>query len=593
MTRSQQDRLEQGEPGVTGRLLRLLSVGLVVNFLLLIPRWLPGAPEPAPWIAIEAWIAIGLLALLPARRWSRALAAVAATLLVAGALALVGDALIRQSLARPLNLYLDLALADALFRLIAGTMGTVAAVMLSVLLLVAGLGLVWALTVAVTVPRPVPRPARRAAIGLGAALLLAAGAALLFPDRVAPLADRPLLRLARIQARVVPEMLQERERFIARIAALPTREELAGARPLARLGGRDVILGFVESYGISAITDPRYAPVIRPRLRQGTDRLAAAGLHVATGTLIAPSQGGMSWLGHGAVLSGLWLDNQLRYDLLMSERPPTLIDDFRAAGYRTAALMPAITLAWPEGRRLGYDRVWARADIDYAGPPLNWVTMPDQFTWSFLEQRIRRADDPRPLFAEIGLISSHAPWTPILEVLESWEGIGNGEVFERWRDAGEPPVELWRDHDRVREHYALSLDYALAAAISYAERFVDERTLLIVMGDHQPAPMITGEEASRAVPVHVIAREAALVAPFLEWGFVEGMLPPGANEPPDTADAADAPAPPGMDAFRPWFLRAFSVPDPGVRAAGDLGAAPGAAPGDDPADDPAARGGRP
>ena len=239
----------------------------------------------------------------------------------------------------------------------------------------------------------------------------------------------------------------------------------------------------------------------------------------------------------------------MRYDLLLSSGRETLIDDFRRAGHRTVALMPANTLAWPEGERLGYEEILGHADIDYAGPALNWVTMPDQFTWSYLQHTVRdRADDDRPVFAELGLISSHAPWTPILPVLDDWQGIGDGSVFRPWRDAGMRPRDLWLDHDLVREHFARAVGYAIDVVAGYAARYVDNDTLLIVMGDHQPAPLITGDEESRAVPVHVISGDPALVQPFWDWGF-------SAEATPDT----DAPSR-GMDAFRDWFINAFSQP---------------------------------
>ncbi|MDX1567004.1 MAG: hypothetical protein R3223_04330, partial [Longimicrobiales bacterium] len=222
--------------------------------------------------------------------------------------------------------------------------------------------------------------------------------------------------------------------------------------------------------------------------------------------------------------------------------------DFSRAGYETVALMPAITLAWPEGEWFGYDRIYDFHDIDYAGPPLNWVTMPDQFTWSFLQHRILGEPRPRPVFAEVGLISSHAPWTPILPVLSDWGAIGDGSIFAPWENAGERPEELWRDVERVREHFALSVDYAVHAMTSYAERYVDDGTLLIVMGDHQPAPLITGEGADRAVPVHVLSGDPDLVEPFVSWGFQRGAFPPHGKDPPR------------MDVFRAWFVEAYSGP---------------------------------
>ena len=79
----------------------------------------------------------------------------------------------------------------------------------------------------------------------------------------------------------------------------------------------------------------------------------------------------------------------------------------------------------------------------------------------------------------------------------------------------------------------------------FAERFLDERTLLVVLGDHQAAPWVTGA-SDRDVPVHVIAREPALLQPFLEWGFRPGAFPEPAG------------SPHRMDEFREWFVRAFS-----------------------------------
>jgi len=323
---------------------------------------------------------------------------------------------------------------------------------------------------------------------------------------------------------------------------------------LGSLHNRDVLLAFIESYGVSAIDDSRYAPVIHPRLHEFASRMATANLHVATGLFVAPIQGGQSWLAHGSLLSGTWLNNQLRYDLLLASERETLIDDFHRAGHRTVAVMPGITRVWPEGARLGYDQILTERNIAYAGPPLNWVTMPDQFVWSFFEHTVRTtrtadaASDTSPVFAELSLISSHAPWTPILPVLEDWNSIGDGSVFGPWEHAGERPEDLWRDRTRIQEAYAHSVDYALNAMIGYAERYVDDRTLVIVLGDHQPAPLITDDHASRAVPVHVISGDPDLVEPFVAWGFARGTFP-HPDQPPRR-----------MDVFRDWFVHAFSQP---------------------------------
>ena len=86
---------------------------------------------------------------------------------------------------------------------------------------------------------------------------------------------------------------------------------------------------------------------------------------------------------------------------------------------------------------------------------------------------------------------------------------------------------------------------------SYARHYLDDQTVLIALGDHQPAPLITGQEASRAVPVHVIARDPEVLTPFLDWGFVAGVLPPRAQKVRQ------------MDAFRDWFVNAYSAEQAG------------------------------
>jgi hypothetical protein len=90
------------------------------------------------------------------------------------------------------------------------------------------------------------------------------------------------------------------------------------------------------------------------------------------------------------------------------------------------------------------------------------------------------------------------------------------------------------------------VDYAINAMVGFAEQYMKERDLLIVLGDHQAAPLITGEGASKAVPVHVISRDKSLLEPFLQWGFTPGAIPE------ITTDA------PRMDSFRGMFLEAYS-----------------------------------
>jgi len=384
----------------------------------------------------------------------------------------------------------------------------------------------------------------RLSVGLGAVMLVVSSGLIIAEFnqlRLLPMARTPLLNTLYFQGDQWIETRRAHREFAARMERAP-----APAREMPGLAGKNVLLVFVESYGVSALFDDRYAGVVRQRLVAMAERFEQAGLSVASGTLDSPIRGGQSWLAHATALSGQWIDNPLWYRMMLASDRATLVDDFRATGHLTHAVMPAITLAWPEGEAYGFEEIHAADDLDYAGPPLNWVTMPDQYTLHFLQQRILEPAKS-PIFAQAALVSSHAPWTPVIPVL-AWEDVGDGSVFQRWENAGEAPEVLWQDVERVRDQYALALDYALHTSASWAERYVDDQTLLILLGDHQSAPLITGEDASTGVPVHVISGDASLIEPFLARGFVPGTVPVKED------------APPGMDQLRGWLHEDFAHP---------------------------------
>lgn len=510
---------------------------LLLNGLFLFPSL--ALPGNNPWLSLEALILWAVLCGLrePERRNRVAR-------LLAGAYAflfflVLTDALVRESLGRGLNLYLEVGLLDAAWNLLNTNLGAVLAVaaLAALLGLLAGVG--WLFR------HGLERLAHHSPAHLGKPLWLLSG--LFLAGAVTPWIGSPALAFVANQASLITHTHQTTRNFANELSTRPAQE--SQATPLPRLASTDVILGFIESYGVSTVTDERYRSLVSPGLEAMGRSLDAAGLSVVTGRLQSPIQGGQSWLGHLSVLSGQWIHNQLAYETLLSSGYATLIDDFRSTGHSTVAVMPAITQAWPEGRLFRYDRIYDHDDLDYQGPPFNWVTMPDQYTWHRF-QAIREAHQG-PLFAELALISSHAPWVPILPALDDWQSIGNGEVFRRWEGAGETPVSLWRDPDRVREHYGQAIAYALEVAGGFAAHYLRQDALMIILGDHQPAPLITGEDASRDVVVHVISADPALLEPFLSGelpGFKPGIRPDS-----EIAGAT-------MSRFRPFLHRHFGEP---------------------------------
>ena len=528
-------------------MLRLMFVFFLVNALATFPSWISSGLEISFIISLEAMSIVGFVGLLPRGLLARQISYFISFLFVLLVLVVLGDAICQLALGRLLNLYLDVFLLRSIYELLitnVGLLGTVvilASLVITTFLLIILLGRLFN-----------PNRTRKKGMlvtGFHLVLLIVGGMGIYGISLPVPVdrIDTPLVRVTVQQTQHFMRMLNEKEKFIDELEANGGNSGNQNT-DLDKIRGGDVFLGFIESYGVSAVFDEPYRSVLMPRLVDFGIRMETAGLKVVSGTLLAPSQGGQSWYGHASLLSGLWIDNQLRYDLLLAEKPNTLVDDFREAGYETVALMPAITRAWPEGQRFGYDQIYSFENIDYAGPPLNWVTMPDQFTWSFLQNTIRTIHGvERPLFVELSLISSHAPWTPIIPVYDDWGAIGDGEMFNEWEKTGPTPRELWSNHENVKEYYGLSLEYAINAMVGFAEHYLKGRDMLIVLGDHQAAPLITGEDASKAVPIHVISKDQSLLAPLLDYGFVTGSIPP------DSLDDIQ-----GMDTFRRMFLDVFS-----------------------------------
>ncbi|MCL7929833.1 alkaline phosphatase [Halomonas llamarensis] len=524
-------------------MLRLFITAAALNVLLVAPLWWRFNDIGARLIAWEPWLVVPLLLLLPQGIWRRWLVSLWLLWLALISVANIGDGATYAAFGRSFNLYLDLPLVRSVFHLLEGNVGQLAAFSLMGVAIGLLVGVFVAAVRLLLPSRPYSLRELRGKVALGVAVLSALLITLeLNGQRLVPFARVPMINTAMFQWEQVTQTHAARQDFAHTLAQSPLT-----VKPLPGLAGRNVLLTFVESYGMAAIESPRYRDVLRPTLAEMQTRLEARGIHVVSGLLASPIRGGQSWLAHATALSGRKVENQMWYRLLLESDHGTLVDDFNATGHRTLSVMPAITRAWPEGRAYGFDAIYAADDLPYAGPPLHWVTMPDQYT---LDYTARHLLNDGPLFAQIALISSHAPWTPILPVLDDWSLIGDGTIFAPWQNAGDPPDVLWQDLERICDHYAWSVDYAVKVAGRFAERVVNEQTLLIILGDHQAAPLITGENASNAVPVHVISADLALLTPFIARGFVRGTQPP-------SVDSAENIA--GMQQLRRWLHADFAA----------------------------------
>lgn len=311
-----------------------------------------------------------------------------------------------------------------------------------------------------------------------------------------------------------------------RIAAAPFAPpppELEG-RPLPPapdLGGADVFAVFVESYGAAAFAEDAR----RSRLGESLGRLAAdaaaGGFDFRSAQVQSPTFGGGSWRAHASLLSGLWIDSEARYRSLLASGRESLARRFAAVGYRTLAFEPGIRGAWPEGRFYGFDETRDRDGIGYRGPPMGWWIVPDQFTLHSLARAVPAA--PAPLFAKVSLIGSHIPYAPTPPYVEDWTRFDRGAAYR----TGLKSIahDDYRDLVELGDRYGETLDHVFRIVGGFLRQPGLRRSLVVVLGDHQPPKLSLHESDSWATPIHLFSQDPALLEPWEDLGFSRTLLP--------------------------------------------------------------------
>jgi hypothetical protein len=528
--------------GVTGAALVLLWAALVV----------PGEPAGlTAWallrVPAEAVVLVALALVLPARgrRWWVGLAG---GVLGVSAVLRIADIASLRVVARPFDLLSDWATLGPGIGVLADSVGRPLAVTGAVL--VAALLAALPLVVAAAALRVTAVAVRRRSVVVPTVLVLTV-AGVLGAAGGPPVASARAAGALSDEAAAIRAGLVDRSAFDEQLAVRDPAAGIPAGELLAGLRGKDVLVVFVESYGRDAVQGQGLSAQIRGDLDAGTRSLRAAGFSARSAFLTSPTFGGVSWLAHATLQSGLWVDNQRDYDQLLASRRSTLTALFGRAGWRTVVSSPSSTTPWPEGQRFyRFDAMYGTGDVGYAGPAFSYAKIPDQFTLEALQRRELAPAARRPVMAEVALVSSHSPWAP-LPRLVPWADLGDGSVFRPMPAQGQDPKVVWGDRERMRAAYVASVRYSLGAVLSFVRTYGDDDLVLVVLGDHQPATRVTGDGVTHDVPVSVIARDRRVLDRIEPWQWHDGLLP-----------GADAPLW-RMDTFRDRFLAAYAGPAAG------------------------------
>ena len=492
-------------------------------------------------IPLEGLIGAAIMLVLPAK--ARRILAVPVGVLL-GLLTLLKfiDMGFYESLDREFNPVVDwFLLGDAVdfVRRSEGKAGAITAVVVAVLLVLAVL--VFMVLAVLRLSRLLVgyRPqATRTIAALGVVWVLCAALGVHLRPGV-PVAADEAAALTYDRGVVVYDGLQDKRTFAAD-AAVDAFRGTPSDHLLTGLRGKDVMLTFVESYGRVALEDPVLGPQLAPLLDDGYRRLQAAGFSARSGFLTSPTFGGGSWLAHSTLLSGLWINGAPRYNNLLASDRFTLNKAFKQAGWHTVSMEPAVTGSWPESAFYGYDKLYTARTMGYRGPLFNFASTPDQYTLEQFQRGERAAPNHPPTMAEIVLLSSHAPWAPLPKFMD-WSALGDGRSYNAQGPWGPLPSTT----SQIRAAFIHSIEYSLSTLLSYVETYGDKNLVLVFLGDHQPAPVVAGEGASRDVPITIVAHDPTVLDRIAGWGWQDGLRP-------------DPHAPVWrMDSFRDRFLTAF------------------------------------
>ncbi len=509
-------------------------------------------------IPVEPLVFVALAMVLP-RRWGRLLAVLCGVTLATTFVVTLLDLAFFAAFDRPFDLLSDPGYAGSgldLLNVALGGLGRAAALAVLAFVVVGTFTLcVWATLRSRRSARREPAPWTRLVVALG----LVWAAAALGGAQVGgvPVAAAPAASLIAGQVEQVRSDLRDKAVFEHRL----THDPYAGTpghQLLRDLHGKDVLVVFVESYGQVAVQGTWFSPPVDRRLAALDGQLAGLGFHSRSAWLGSPTFGGLSWLAHSTLQTGLWVDHQQRYEQVLGSDRLSLAGAFRRAGWHTVGDIPSDAGPWPEGRTFyRYEQMLNAGDVGYVGPRYGYARVPDQYTFAAFDRLVLAREHQRPVMAEIDLDSSHTPWSPNPRVVP-WDRIGDGSVYRQLTAPTSSTLRILGDSHLQQGSYARSIRYSLSSLVSFVRHAHDPDLVMVVLGDHQPHSQVSGTGVSHDVPVSLVAHDPRVLHRIDGWGWTPGLRPP--------ANGVQWP----MDAFRDRFLGAF-----GSTPSGPLDTGPG------------------
>ena len=309
--------------------------------------------------------------------------------------------------------------------------------------------------------------------------------------------------------------------ILAREIARDRFRATPGDRLLTGLRGKDVLLLFVESYGQGR--GPGLVLLARgstPCSTRAPRSCGRRGFSSRSAFLTSSTFGGLSWLAHSTLQSGIRIGTQRGYDQLVKSDRLTLsagVQARRLAGGRRRPgeqadvaggleLLPLRQDLRPPQRRLPRPGLRPAPDARPVRParPCSASSSPSA---------TGRRSSPRSTSSRATRRGRASPGS------SPGTQVGDGSIFDRVPAEESTRAALFGDAERARAAYGHSIEYTMSTIVSFVRHYGDDKTVVVLLGDHQPATIVTGQGATHDVPISVIAHDPKVMRPDRRMGL--------------------------------------------------------------------------
>ena len=246
--------------------------------------------------------------------------------------------------------------------------------------------------------------------------------------------------------------------------------------------------------------------------------------NVVSAFVESPTFGGSSWLAHISLMSGVEVRDPDTNARLMTETRPTLVSEFAAHGYSTTALMPGLRQRVARGFVLRVSRDLRCDATGLRGPEFGWFAIPDQFTLAKFDALTGDRRHGRRCSCSIRPSARIFRSARRRRISLTGAGCSTRTRSTGRRSCARTPGN--RTGPISRPDTSTRCLTPTTPSVDYLRRHAGRDFVMVLLGDHQPAAVVSGERrvVGRPGARHRVAAGRCSTGSSAR-GFRQGLVP--------------------------------------------------------------------